>query len=145
MKILMAGATHKGRSRRTNQDSIFYDQLMGVGIVADGIGGRSGGEIASSMAVSQLKQIIQSTKIIRHEEIKPFLINAIDKANLAIIARGEHEPEISGMGTTLNCLLFTNENIYIAHIGDSRTYLYYEGNLYKPHIPTSLLFSGNKP
>jgi len=134
----MAGATHKGRIRKSNQDSIFYDQLMGVGIVADGIGGRKGGEIASSMAVNHLRQIIQNTKIIRHEEIRPFLINAIDQANMAIIARGEHEPDISGMGTTLNCLLFTNENLYLGHIGDSRTYLYYRGHLWQVTLDHSV-------
>lgn len=120
----MAGATNTGRSRKNNQDSIYFDESIGVGMVADGIGGRKGGEIASSMAINGVRKAMQDLENIREDEIRPFLISAIDKANLSIIARGEHQSELAGMGTTLECLLFFQKNLYLAHIGDSRTYLY---------------------
>ena len=127
----MAGATNKGRTRKTNQDSIFFDQQLGVGIVADGIGGRKGGEVASSMAVSHIRNAIKKLRLTRHEEVRPFLINAVDNANLAIMARGEHEPSFAGMGTTLESLLFVKNRLYLAHVGDSRTYLYYKANFWQ--------------
>ena len=128
MRVLMAGATNKGRTRKTNQDSIFYDEVLGVGIVADGIGGRKGGEIASSMAVTNMRNVIRNSKRIKRDEARPLLISGVDRANLAIIARGEHDPTLAGMGTTLECLLFLQNQIFLAHIGDSRTYLYYRAN-----------------
>lgn len=131
LRVLMAGATNKGRTRKTNQDSIFYDQQMGVGIVADGIGGRKGGEVASSMAVAHVRNAIKNSRLIRHEEVRPFMINAVDNANLAIIARGEHDPTFAGMGTTLESLLFLNDRLYLAHVGDSRTYLYFNAKLWQ--------------
>lgn len=127
----MIGATDVGRRRKSNQDSLYYDEPAGFGIVADGIGGRSGGEIASSMAVNGLRKAFLNSERIRHEEITPFLVNAVDRMNLEIVERGRRETEIQGMGTTLNCLMFVGDKLHIAHVGDSRTYLYYKKHLYQ--------------
>ena len=131
MRIRMAGATDIGRRRKGNQDSIFYDETRGLGIVADGIGGRKGGDIASSLAVSSLKKSFYAVESIRYGEINSFLIDAIDDANANILARGELEPEIAGMGTTLNCLAFVGNRLHLGHIGDSRSYLYQDGNIFQ--------------
>jgi protein phosphatase len=131
MQIRMAGATNVGRKRKANQDSLFFDGNQGIGIVADGIGGRKGGEIASSLAVGGLHNAFVECDIIRHEEIHPFLISTIDHINSEIIKRGQVDAEYAGMGTTLNCLLFVGNQLHIAHVGDSRTYLYYQGNLWQ--------------
>ena len=127
----MAGATDIGRRRKGNQDSIFYDESHGIGIVADGIGGRKGGEVASSIAVNSLKKCFLASDLIRHGEMNSFIVTSIDRVNNDIIARGVAEPEIAGMGTTLNCLAFVGEKLYIAHVGDSRTYLYQDKNLFQ--------------
>lgn len=127
----MVGATDVGRRRKTNQDSLYYDEPAGFGIVADGIGGRSGGEIASSMVVNGLRKAFLTSDRIRHEEVAPFLVNAIDKQNLEILERGRRETEINGMGTTLNCLMFVGDRLHIAHVGDSRTYLFYKKHLWQ--------------
>jgi protein phosphatase len=127
----MVGATDVGRRRKTNQDSLYYDEPAGFGIVADGIGGRSGGEIASSMVVNGLRKAFLTSDRIRHEEVAPFLVNAIDKQNLEILERGRREVEINGMGTTLNCLMFVGDRLHIAHVGDSRTYLFYKKHLWQ--------------
>lgn len=145
MQIRMAGATDVGRRRKANQDSIFFDAASGVGIVADGIGGRKGGEVASALAVNGLRKAFQNTDMIRYDEVAPFLAGAIDKINQDILARGVAEAEISGMGTTLNCLLFTKDRLHIAHIGDSRTYMYFERHLYQltqDHNVASFLAKG---
>ena len=129
--VRMFGATDIGRRRKNNQDSLYYDELNGLGIVADGIGGRSGGEVASSMAVNGLRKAFINSDRIRHEEITPFLISNIDRMNSEILERGRREPEIAGMGTTLNCLMFVGDKLHLAHVGDSRTYMYYKKHLYQ--------------
>lgn len=131
MRVRMAGATDVGRRRKSNQDSIFYDESHGIGVVADGIGGRKGGDIASSIAVNSMKKSFLGVDMIRHGEVNSFLVSAVDELNADIIARGQVEPEIAGMGTTLNCLAFVGDRLHIAHIGDSRTYLYYDGHIFQ--------------
>lgn len=127
----MAGGTDVGRRRKNNQDSLYYDEMAGFGIVADGIGGRNGGEIASSMAVNGLRKSFLSTDAIRYEEINPFLITSIDKVNNEILERGRREQEVAGMGTTLNCLMFVGNKLHLAHVGDSRTYMYYKKHIFQ--------------
>lgn len=131
MRIRMAGATDVGRKRKSNQDSIFFDEVHGIGIVADGIGGRRGGEIASSIAVDSIRKAFQSVEMIRHGEVNSFLVSAIDTLNADILARGQVEPEFAGMGTTVNCLAFVGDRLHLAHIGDSRTYLYQSGQIFQ--------------
>ncbi len=131
MQVRMAGATDIGRVRKNNQDSIFYDESLGLGIVADGIGGRKGGEIASSMVVNGLRKAFSAADSIRHSELTPFLVNQIDRTNLSVVERGMRETEIQGMGTTLNCVVFNSGKVHIAHVGDSRTYLYYKKHIYQ--------------
>jgi serine/threonine protein phosphatase PrpC len=131
VQVRMIGATDVGRRRKSNQDSLYYDEPAGFGIVADGIGGRSGGEIASSMAVNGLRKAFLATDRIRHEEVTPFLINTIDAINTEILERGRREAEITGMGTTLNCLMFVGDKLHLAHVGDSRTYMFYKKHLFQ--------------
>jgi PPM family protein phosphatase len=131
VKIRMAGTTDIGRKRKSNQDSIYYSEPRGIGIVADGIGGRRGGEVASSIAVNSLRKIFAEPEQLRYGEITSYLSSSIDKINQDIMARGQLEPEIAGMGTTLNCLLFIGNKLHIAHVGDSRTYLYQDQHLFQ--------------
>jgi protein phosphatase len=126
----MVGATDIGRRRKNNQDSLFFDESQGLGIVADGIGGRKGGEIASSMAVNGIRKAFAAADVIKHEEITPFMVSQVDKTNMSIVERGRKEVEIAGMGTTLNCLVFVGGKMHLAHVGDSRTYLYYKKHIY---------------
>jgi protein phosphatase len=131
VRIQMAGGTDVGRRRKANQDSLYYDAAQGIGIVADGIGGRSGGEVASSMAVDGLRKVFLEVDMIRHEEIHPFLTSAIDKINQGIIDKGAQDSSLYGMGTTLNCLMFVGDKLHLAHIGDSRTYMYSQRHLWQ--------------
>ncbi len=131
MRIRMVGATDIGRRRKTNQDSIYYDEPQGIGIVADGIGGRKGGGLASAMIVDGLKRAFLESDRIRHEEITPFVTSAIDRTNQAIIERGVIENESAGMGTTVNFLIFVGDRLHVAHVGDSRTYLFYRDHLWQ--------------
>jgi serine/threonine protein phosphatase PrpC len=131
VQIRMVGATDIGRRRKTNQDSLYFDEASGFGVVADGIGGRNGGEIASSMAVNGLRKAFMNCEKIRHEEVAPFLISNIDRINGEILERGRKDPEVNGMGTTLNGLMFVGDKLYVAHVGDSRSYMYYKKHLFQ--------------
>ncbi|NRA64086.1 MAG: serine/threonine-protein phosphatase [Pseudobacteriovorax sp.] len=131
MRIVVYGNTNIGRVRKNNQDSIYVSSEHGLVVVADGIGGRKGGEIASSMAVNGMKNAYLSCESLRHEEVSPFLIKSIDSVNKAIINHGKNNADLEGMATTLNCILYVGEKAYICHLGDSRTYLYYQGQMWQ--------------
>ena len=131
MQIRMYGSTDVGRVRKNNQDDLYFNASQGMVIVADGIGGRKGGEVASALAVDGMRKAFLECESLRHEEISPFLASSVDKVNQTIMSRGKAEIEIQGMGTTLNCLLFVGDKVYIAHLGDSRTYLYYKGSMWQ--------------
>lgn len=127
----MVGATDVGRKRKANQDSLYYDSKAGIGIVADGIGGRKGGEIASSIVVDGLRKTFMNSDLSNDAEINSLLMTAVDEVNQQILNEGELKPEIKGMGSTLNCLMFIKNKLHIAHIGDSRTYLYYQRHFWQ--------------
>ncbi len=127
----MVGATDVGLLRKYNQDSLYFNSDLGVGVVADGIGGRKGGEVASKLAVNGLKNELLNSEMIRHDEAKNFLLATIDRLNATIIDEGFKKPHVRGMGTTLECIMFVGEKAYLAHVGDSRTYLYYHENLFQ--------------
>lgn len=131
MRILVFGDTNVGRVRKKNQDSLYFNAEQGLVVVADGIGGRKGGEVASSMAVKGMTHAFLSCESLRHEEVAPFLIKSVDKVNMQIVNKGRNTSELEGMATTLNCILFVGEKAYICHLGDSRTYLYYKGNMWQ--------------
>ncbi len=131
MRIEMHGATDMGRVRKNNQDSLFFNAELGLLIVADGIGGRKGGEVASATAVNGIKEAYLNFDSRRHEEVEPFLIKSIDQVNKDIIAKGAATPGLEGMATTLNAILFVGEKAFICHMGDSRTYLYFKQHLWQ--------------
>ncbi len=85
LRVRMVGATDIGRRRKNNQDCIFFDEPSGFGVVADGIGGRKGGEVASAIAVNGLRKAFMQNDRIRQEEIGQFLISSIDRSNQQIL------------------------------------------------------------
>lgn len=68
---------------------------------------------------------------VRYGEINSFLASSVDRINQDIMERGQIEPEIGGMGTTLNCILFVGNKLHIAHVGDSRSYLFQENQFFQ--------------
>ena len=138
MRLMMYGDTNIGLVRKNNQDSIFFDSAMGLGVVADGIGGRRGGEVASSMVVNSIRDSFLSTDRIRHEEMPGFITDSIDRANREIFQKSLEDQDVTGMGTTVNCLLFNGKRVHIGHVGDSRTYLYDKGQLWQLTVDHSV-------
>ena len=120
-----------GKLREHNEDAVASDLSMGLVMLADGMGGYKAGEVASEMAVlliaSELNQAMQSTsRLIKSEpSLLPesnMLINAVNLTNAAIYQTSQNQPECAGMGTTLVTGVFTNNQLVLGHIGDSRMY-----------------------
>ncbi|WP_298387387.1 Stp1/IreP family PP2C-type Ser/Thr phosphatase [Ferrimicrobium sp.] len=120
MNITYAAATDPGRVRSQNQDRLFADGT--VFIVADGMGGHAGGNVAAEVAVSET---VASLKAGHRPEI------AIENANRSILDRASSELALEGMGTTLTmALIDTEESLAdVYNVGDSRAYLLRAGDL----------------
>jgi len=131
-KITIIGLTDKGIVRRKNEDAIGFDSALGLVVLADGIGGHRGGEIASSMAIdtiiSELQQRLPQIDAGEIDESSGFskesicIQDAVVAANQLVYQTSETNPEHKGMGTTIVVLQFYNNSFSLAHIGDSRCY-----------------------
>ncbi len=126
----MAGATDRGLKRTMNQDSLFFDEAAGIAIVADGIGGRKGGEIASSMVVNHLRKAFETAQKLSPDDLYSFLQYNIQAINSEIFNRSQLDAH-DGMGTTLECLVFAGQKLLIGHVGDSRTYMISRGDIFQ--------------
>ena len=127
----MFGKTDVGRHRKHNEDSLLFDAPSRMAIVADGIGGRNAGEVASATVVKSIANAVINFNKNPSSDMKSFMRSAVSAANRKVLAKGASNPDHSGMATTLNWLMFSENRAYIAHMGDSRTYLYYKKHLWQ--------------
>ena len=118
-----------GKARDMNQDCFYVSDLnkdeIKLYIVADGMGGYKGGEIASSLAVKSVKNFVfNNFKKSRkdRESILQLLKAAIEYANMIVYEKSKEDPELQDMGTTLDACLIYNNKVFIGHVGDSRVY-----------------------
>ena len=118
--------TDIGRVRQLNEDA-YYQPLPGERFcaVADGMGGHNAGEVASAMAVSHFARYMREVARITPEAMRA----AVVQANDAIYRASQESPEVSGMGTTFSALAVEGRTAYVAHVGDSRVYLFRRGAL----------------
>lgn len=119
--------TDVGRTRSVNQDKVFastepFGPLPNLFIVADGMGGHNGGEIASESAVTHFCDYIKASEQISAEGTLDLLLSAAHKANNQVLSQSKAVPELSGMGTTLTACTISDNKCTIIHIGDSRAY-----------------------
>jgi protein phosphatase len=115
------GKTHVGMKRKQNQDSFFVGQKEGIFIVADGMGGHLGGEIASQLATESIVNYLVSEED-SNLPSQERLSNAICVANEVIYEKSKTDPSLHGMGTTVTALYFKDRQVHIAQVGDSRCY-----------------------
>lgn len=129
-RLATALATHTGRVRTNNEDSVAEAPELGLIVLADGMGGHNAGEVASDIAVHAIVEVV------RHywhdpelqAEQKPaaralLLERALRTAHERIRERASSDAEhCAGMGTTATCCLIYGDRLTIAHIGDSRAY-----------------------
>jgi serine/threonine protein phosphatase PrpC len=138
MELTFAAATDVGRQRNHNEDNFLIDKKLRLFLVADGMGGHAAGEVASSIAVHEIRDAVNNNRdlIDRYRvdhpgvqayEILQVLEHAIQAACGAVHQRAQDEPDKRGMGTTATVLLIAGGSDqlrgFIAHVGDSRVYL----------------------
>jgi len=134
------GLTDVGRKRKHNEDAFALDVTEGLFIVADGMGGHAAGEVASKITVETIGEFISATRQ-KEEATWPFkynheldfnsnrLVVAIEKANERVMAAVAAQPWLKGMGTTVVAGLLNEKILSLAHVGDSRAYLFRDGQL----------------
>ena len=118
--------SHKGKVKRNNQDSLDFDQEHNIAVIADGIGGKEYGEVASHLAVESCMAYLKNldnSKEKFYETVSRELSNSIKIANESIITIQRNEPKYSNMGSTLSCFWLTANKLYYSWVGDSRIYL----------------------
>jgi protein phosphatase len=140
MKLVYQAVTDVGRKRKGNEDSLFVNPEQKLFVVADGMGGHAAGEVASRVAVESINEFVCLTS--GDEEITwPFgldqnmsydgnrLKTAIRYANRKVLEAMKERSEYEGMATTVAAVLVDGEDANLAHVGDSRVYLFRDAEL----------------
>jgi PPM family protein phosphatase len=128
--------TDKGLKRESNQDSFLVNKDLGLFIVADGMGGHSGGEVASSLAVKAAEEVVMRLSGRSPREV---LDQAYVEASRRIYDKAAQTRELYGMGTTMVMGLLRGSTFYIANVGDSRSYLFRNPHLWQVTEDHSLM------
>ena len=123
--LRFAARSDVGLLRSNNQDSGYAGPHLLV--VADGMGGHAGGDVASSLAIGELASLDDESH--RSDDALKHLATAVRRAHRELLARAHDDPDLTGMGTTVTALLRTGSRFALAHIGDSRAYLLRDGEL----------------
>jgi len=134
--IISSGLTNIGMVRETNQDAIYLNREKNLFVVADGMGGHNGGDIASSILVKCVPEYF-----IRHQgaNAEELLTESIKFANNVIFNKGKEDQKLKGMGTTAVACFFKESHLHIGNVGDSRAYLIQNGKIYQLTIDHSLV------
>jgi protein phosphatase len=140
MKVTYQALTDVGRKRKGNEDSLYVNPEQKLFVVADGMGGHAAGEIASRIAVDSINEFVCLTG--GDEEITwPFgldetisydgnrLKTAVRFANKKVLEATKEKSEYEGMATTVCAVLVDDQVANLAHVGDSRVYLWRGGEL----------------
>lgn len=122
--------TDVGLKRDINQDAILVDHDLNLFIVADGMGGHKGGEVASALAVETVQEVVHKRRSDAKVSPRKVLAEAYREASSRIHHKSTFEsPELMGMGTTMVLLWEYRGRMYVGNVGDSRAYLFQ-----KPHL-----------
>jgi serine/threonine protein phosphatase PrpC len=133
------GLAHVGRKRETNEDCWLADDQLGLYVVADGMGGHRGGEVAAAAAVTAVAQFVRSRREIlekvqagaRPKQLGLVVENACQAAARAVFEEAREDPRNKGMGCTLTVLLLVRGWAVMGHVGDSRLYLCRRGQVHQ--------------
>ena len=147
VKLKARGLTHVGQVRSVNQDSFLCDEGQSLFIVADGMGGHAGGEIASQLCIKMVVDYLKEHDGPFREfdndgqtaKILTVLAASINHASAKIYEYALEEPSLKGMGTTATVVKLVGKRAYCAHVGDSRFYLVRNEFLYQITYDHSLV------
>jgi protein phosphatase len=135
MKLEVASLTDTGKIRPNNEDALGYFEPKNENeqrekgwlfLVADGMGGHRGGEIASNLAVETIQVSYYADN---GDNRAAVLKSAVEEANRRILHESSSDPSLVGMGTTCTAMAVRGGFAYFVHVGDSRAYIFREGEL----------------
>lgn len=137
VQLEFASKTDTGLVRPHNEDFIAVSPRLGFVILADGMGGYSAGEVASSIATTVIQETFEEQLPLQFKEgghklgkqLQQVVQEAVARANASILEAAMIEPQFAGMGTTVVVGVFHGDKIIFAHVGDSRAYRFREGTL----------------
>nr|WP_320131948.1 Stp1/IreP family PP2C-type Ser/Thr phosphatase [uncultured Holophaga sp.] len=139
MKLVAAGLSDTGCVRKHNEDNLLVDLELGLFLVADGLGGHAAGEVASRIVVEKVEEFILQTAErdrtwpLDYDARIPYDGNRLKAALLlsdqAILDDIRQNPERESMGSTVVACLVKDGKVTLAHVGDSRGYLFEKGGL----------------
>jgi serine/threonine protein phosphatase PrpC len=131
-----AGASHAGKVRSNNEDAWRIEPSVPVFLVADGMGGHAAGEVASSIAVQKIVQVLGSADaqaaldlyvngatLEARNTVWEWIRGAIGKAHASVVRAAEADSKRHGMGCTLDLAVLLGNHAFVAHVGDGRAYL----------------------
>lgn len=127
MRIEYGVLSDQGRIRASNEDACIADYGNRIFLVADGMGGHAAGEIASGIAASTVQEVLAANTpdAVLREQVH----FAAQQANTRVYEAQQTQSEYRGMGTTLTVLAFRDNGYCLAHVGDSRAYLFRDNTL----------------
>ena len=132
MEAKVYSKTHTGMVRQSNQDSILVSKDCPLFVVADGMGGHKGGEVASATAVSAIENFILTAIKDRNFSPEVHLVEGFHEANTQVFLKSrENNGELMGMGTTLVACFLWKGKAFFANVGDSRAYLFHYPHLWR--------------
>ena len=134
MQYKFFGQIDPGLVRTNNEDAFVFDESFGVGVLADGMGGYSAGEVASAMATEIIKSelvrwLSAAASLVSTEQVMRAVEICASQANRAILTAAMSNPAYAGMGTTLVVGIFHQDHLVLGHVGDSRCYRLRQGAL----------------
>jgi len=124
LTLRYAVRSDRGLVRGNNEDSVYAGPRLLA--VADGMGGHAAGEVASKIVVAALEQLDDDRNI---PDLITTLRESVAEANGQLAQAVDDDPDLEGMGTTLTAIRFAGTRIAVVHVGDSRGYLYRNGQL----------------
>lgn len=130
--MMISGNTDIGCVRHNNEDSYVCGVLKNgatYAVVCDGMGGASGGQIASSLAVEAISKRLElaGNNKLDSRSIRNLLLCACEAANIAVYEKAQNDESLRGMGTTVVAAVINGKTAYILHVGDSRAYVLQNG------------------
>lgn len=123
MNVRVGARTDVGRVRQGNEDN--YLSSMPLFGVADGMGGHLAGEVASETAIEAIRAAAAGDDAPTADRLREY----VGEANSAVWAKAQDDPDLRGMGTTCTLLSLDGTQVHLAHVGDSRAYIFRKGEL----------------
>jgi protein phosphatase len=140
MKFQGCGRSEVGKVRENNEDRFYCDLERGIFVVADGVGGKAGGEIASGTVVEQVRaraddfrRLMESDASVETEREKIFeqLLQSMQNINAEVVRTGRDPRYPGGIATTTDLMVLGGSSAFILHVGDSRIYLIREDEIFR--------------